>query len=213
MNPYIKIPSQKHEDLIMRVYRGHYATPHAHTNIYLDLSPLKYRMSEVKAAAKALSEAYYSTVPVDTIVCLEGTEVIGGFFSEELTRAGVISKNMHKTMYVLSPETDTSGRVIIRDNLQLWVKGKNVLLLMGIIQTGTTIRYAVDSLRYYGAELVGVSAVFSEASKIDGLPVTSLFTRAELPDYQYWKAEECPLCKAGQQVEAVCNGYGITPLK
>ena len=213
MQPYSKIPSSKYPDVMIRAYKGHFATPHAHINLYADLSPVKYRLSEAKAAARALSEVYYSTTPVDTIICLEGTEMIGGFFAEELTKAGIISKNMHKTIYVLSPESDASGRLIIRNNLEQWVRDKNVLLLMGVISTGTTIRYAVDSLRYYGAELTGIASLFSEATKIDGLPVTSLFTRAEMPDYHYWKPEDCPLCRAGEQVEAVCNGYGITPLK
>ena len=38
-----------------------------------------------------------STV-VDTIVCIDGCEIIGAFLAEELTRAGVYSRNAHQTI-------------------------------------------------------------------------------------------------------------------
>ena len=42
--------------------------------------------------------------PIDTIVCLDGCEVIGAFLASELSRSGVLSTNAHKTIYVVTPE-------------------------------------------------------------------------------------------------------------
>ncbi len=213
MEQYKKLTSQRVHDVILRVIPGHFATPNSHVNYYMDMAALKSRMTEARAAAKALSEVYYTSHPVDTIVCMDGTEVIGAYLAEELTRVGVMSMNKHKSLYVLAPEYDMSGQMIFRNNLQQWIKDKNVLLLLASATTGKTVALAVESLKYYGAEIVGISALFSVATKIAGLPVYSLYTPADLPDYAAYTHENCPLCKKGIRVDALCNGYGYTPIR
>ena len=36
-------------------------------------------------------------------------EVIGAYLANKLTKAGVLSKNAHQTMYIASPEYDPAG--------------------------------------------------------------------------------------------------------
>ena len=55
---------------------------------------------------------------------MEGTEVIGAFLSEELTRSGVLSKNMHKTIYIVRPEFNNNSQIIFRDNTAPMIKDK-----------------------------------------------------------------------------------------
>ena len=213
MEKYIKLTSQRYQDVALRVIPGHFATPNSHVNYYMDMAAIKSRMTEARAAARALSEAYYSSHPVDTIVCMDGTEVIGAYLAEEMTSVGVISMNRHKSIYVLTPEYNSSGQMIFRNNLQEWIKDKNVLLLLASATTGKTVAQAVETLKYYGATIVGISALFSVATKIAGLPVHSLFTPADLPDYTAYNHDDCLLCKKGKRVDALCNGYGYTPLR
>ena len=212
MEQYVKLTSQRIHNVVLRVIPGHFATPNSHVNYYMDMAALKSRMTEARAAAQALCEAYYSSHPVDTIVCMDGTEVIGAYLAEELTKVGVMSLNMHKSIYVLTPEYNMSGQMIFRNNLHQWINHKNVLLLLASATTGKTVAQAVESLKYYGADIVGISALFSVATKIAGLPVHSLFSPADLPDYSAFNHEDCPLCKKGIRVDALCNGYGYTPL-
>lgn len=75
---------------------------------------------------------YYNVMdkPIDTIVCLDGCEVIGAFLASELSRSGVLSTNAHKTIYVVTPEFNSNGQMIFRDNLKPEIYGKNVLLLL-----------------------------------------------------------------------------------
>ena len=61
---------------------------------------------------------------VDTIVCLEGTQVIGAYLAEELTRAGVLSTNAHKTIYVITPEYNSNSQMVFRENILPMVRGK-----------------------------------------------------------------------------------------
>ncbi|MCI6174667.1 MAG: phosphoribosyltransferase [Clostridiales bacterium] len=212
MENYRKIASKEFPDVILRVVPGHFVTPNSHVNYYLDMTAIKSRMTEARAAAKALSSIHYYTTPVDTIVCLDGTEIIGAYLAEELSKAGVISMNAHKSIYVLTPEYSAAGQMIFRENLQPWIRGKNVLLLLASATTGTTIVRAVESLRYYGAAISGLSAIFSIATKIGGLPVYSIFSKADLPDYASYSHEECVLCRNSQKVDGICNGFGLSPL-
>ena len=212
MKNYVKIPSALNTDVHLKVIDGHFVTSHSHTTAFLDFTTMRTRCSEAHGVATLLSMRYSLHTPVDTIVCMDGTEMIGGFFADELTSAGVISMNMHKTTYVLTPEISQSGQMVFKESLLPWIRGKNVLLLLATATTGRTVAQAIETLRYYGAIISGISAIFSVATKICGLPVHSLFTKADLPEYNSWKQEDCPLCAAGVKVDAICNGYGFTPL-
>lgn len=213
MLQYEKLSSNRYPDVTIKIVPGHFVTPNAHVNYYFDLSTMKTRQSEAKAAARALSEAYYATTEVDTIVCLEGTEVIGAYLSEELTHIGVISKNQHKTLYIITPEYDSLGQMIFRENYHPMIKGKNVLVLGATVTTGRFMQRAIESLLYYGATITGVSAIFSAASKVGGLPIHSIFTKQDVPDYAAYDHAHCAFCRQGEPVTAICNGFGVAPLE
>ena len=148
MQDTIKIESKQHPNVALRVIPGHFATPNSHVNYYLDMTALKARQSEASAAAVELSKQIAATTVVDTIVCVDGCEIIGSYLAEELTRAGIYSMNSHRTMYIITPEYATSGQMVFRENLKPMVMGKNVLLLLASVTTGQTIVRAVRALRY-----------------------------------------------------------------
>ena len=201
MKNYVKIQSARYPDVILRAVPGHFITPHAHVNYYLDFTPLKFRSSEAHAAAKALSSVHYFSTPVDTIIALEGTEIIAGYLADELTQAGVLCKN------------SSEGQLIFRDSLLPWIKEKNVLLLFSAITTGSNAAQAIESLRYYGASITGISALFSLATSIAGMTIYSIFSQQDLPDYKAFSADRCGLCESRKPVDAICNGFGYTMLK
>ena len=91
----------------LRVARGHFATNHSHINYYIDISHQKTRLSEAKDVAKELAP-YYNTVPVDTILCLDGTAVIGTCLADALisTRRSV---NSNGAISVLEPEYNANS--------------------------------------------------------------------------------------------------------
>ena len=213
MKNYVKIQSARYPDVILRAVPGHFITPHAHVNYYLDFTPLKFRSSEAHAAAKALSSVHNFSTPVDTIIALEGTEIIAGYLADELTQAGVLCKNAHKSIYVIPPEYSSEGQLIFRDSLLPWIKEKNVLLLFSAITTGSNAAQAIESLRYYGASITGISALFSLATSIAGMTIYSIFSQQDLPDYKAFSADKCGLCESRKPVDAICNGFGYTMLK
>lgn len=210
MQDIIKIESKQHPKVVLRVIPGHFATPYSHVNYYLDMTALKARQSEAGAVAVELSKQIAVTTIVDTIVCMDGCEIVGSYLAEELTKAGVYSMNAHKTMYIITPEFGPSGQMLFRENLKPMVRGKNVLLLMASVTTGQTIVRAVRALRYYGAEITGICAIFSAANSIGGMTINSLFTTADLPDYRKYEPENCSLCKAKKKIDAFANGFGYS---
>lgn len=212
MENYRKITSKVDSNVILRVVPGHFATPNSHVNYFMDMSAIRSRITEAQAAARLLSSHLYYTATVDTIVCLEGTEVIGAYLAEELTKAGVISKNAHKSIYVITPEYSTTGQMMFRGEFAKWLKEKNVLLLMASVTTGTTVARALESLKYYGAEITGVAAIFSIATKVGGLPVQAIFTQEDLPDYLATTHDGCPMCKGRVPLDGICNGFGLSTL-
>ena len=85
-NRIFKVTS-KNSNVPLKIAHGHFATNHSHVNYYIDMTTLKTRQSEAEAAAKALVPHYITNTVVDTIVCLDGTQVIGAYLAQELNRA------------------------------------------------------------------------------------------------------------------------------
>lgn len=208
----IKIYSPKSKKIFLKVIPGHFATSHSHINLYIDLTAAKTRFNEAYETAKVLAAQYMNTVVIDTIICMEGCEVIGAFLAEELTRAGIRSMNKHQSIYIISPEFNTNAQMIFRENLQPLIYGKKVLLLVASVTTGDTIRRNLDGIKYYGGEISGISAVFSAVDAIEGTPVYSIFRAKDLPDYKSYDISSCPLCESKQRLEAIVNGYGYMKL-
>ena len=67
---------------------------------------------------------YLYDMIVDTIVCMEGTEVIGTLLAQELTKGGFMSKNAHKTIYVIKPEFNSNSQMIFKENVRPMVAGE-----------------------------------------------------------------------------------------
>ena len=105
----VKLPTSKSE-LFLRVAKGHFATSHSHINYYIDVTTQKTRLSEAKAVAKELVSAYQHSTIVDTVLCLDGTQVIGTCLANELTKDGFTNMNAHKTIYIVTPSTLPAAR-------------------------------------------------------------------------------------------------------
>lgn len=208
----IKIYSHYNNSVMIRVIPGHFATNHSHITHYIDMTTLKSRQSMARAAAKSIASEYVATTVIDTIVCMDGTEVIGSYLAEELTNSGIMSMNQHKAMYVVTPEFNSAGQMIFRDNLQPMIKGKHVLFLLASATTGRTIERSLECISYYGGIVAGISAIFSANEIIAGQPVHTLFKASDIPEYKTYPHNQCPFCQAGKKIEAIVNSYGYSKL-
>ena len=212
-NKITKYYARKDPNIALKVIPGHFVTNHSHINYYLDMTTMKTRQNEAERIAIAMKD-YYNVMgkPIDTIVCLDGCEVIGAFLASELSRSGVLSMNAHKTIYVVTPEFNSNGQMIFRDNLKPEINGKNVLLLLASATTGKTVRTSIECIEYYGGMLQGISAIFSAVDSIAGHKIDALFHAEDIPDYKAFANGSCPMCMKDQAVEALVNGYGYSEI-
>jgi orotate phosphoribosyltransferase len=208
----VKIYSKASKKVAIKVMKGHFATNHSHINYYIDMTTLKARQNEAQAAAEVLARQYENTTYVDTIICMEGCEVIGAYLAQALTSAGIMSMNAHQTIYVVSPEEHAGGQLIFRDNMQFMIKGKHILMLFANATTGKTIHRALECVQYYEGNVVGIAAVFSAVSKVHDMEVHSIFTAADIPDYRTYEVSRCPHCQAKEKVDAMVNSYGYSKI-
>lgn len=203
----------KRKNLFLRVALGHFATSNRHTNYYIDVVSQKSRLSEAKAVAEELASYYYADTKVDTILCLDGTEVIGACLANFLTKSdNIVNFNRHKSIYVVSPEYTNSNQILFRDNIVPMIKDKNVMILAVSVSSGKTVLAAIDAVRYYGGNVTGISSIFATEKDCIGYPVHSIFDPKDLDGYGVWRPHECPFCKQGEKLDALINSHGYSKL-
>lgn len=202
------IESKRNSKITIGIIPGHYATNHSHVNYYVDMTSVKTSMKTAKAAAEQLAGEFHN-IYVDTVICLEGTEILGAFLAETLSQGGI---NHAKDINVITPELNAVGQMIFRDNTQKMIWSKRVLVLISSASTGKSINRAIECLQYYSGELVAVGAIFSAIDSVHGIEVKSLFTDSDLPSYENFASNDCPLCKQGIRVDALINSFGYSKL-
>lgn len=228
----IKVKAKVNSDIELSVMPGHFSSDRFHVNYYIDMSNLKMRMSEAQKVAKAMAQQYIKKVnidsrytsqlieagslsalganvkPVDTIICMDGCEVIGAYLAEELTKAGLPNHTQHNSLYVVTPEFDNRGQMVVKKNIKDMIKGRNVLVVLASAMSGHTITKAIGTILAYGGKVTGLSVIFGNVAEVDGYPVYSVFSHEDLPNFRLSQPEDCPDCKAGKKLDAVVNSYG-----
>ncbi|MBQ2892570.1 MAG: orotate phosphoribosyltransferase [Oscillospiraceae bacterium] len=196
----------------LRYAKGHFATNHSHINYYIDITYQKTRLSEAKESARELVSHFINNTPVDTILCLDGTAVLGTCVAEELTKTGFCTLNQHQSIYVIEPEYNANSQIIFRENIVPMIRGKHVLILMASVTTGFTAQRSIEAINYYGGTAVGIAALYRAVDEVAGYTVRSVYSVGDLPDYESYDYRECPYCKKGRRIEALVNSFGYSAL-
>ena len=208
----ITIPARCNRKIELRAIPGHFATNHSHINYYLDMTPIKCRHIESQLVAKEMVKKYQNNTAVETIICMDGCEVIGAFLAEELSKSGIMSLNAHECINVVTPEINASGQIIFRDNTIGFVENKHIILLLASATTGKTIQQSIEGIRYYGGIVEGVSALFSATTNVAGMNVDAIYNSSDVKGYQTFKPSECPHCQAGERLDAIVNSFGYSKI-
>ena len=199
-------------DVSLNVAKGHFATRNSHTNYFVDVTRQQSCIKDAEAVAQQLAQRLTQQMMVDTILCMDGTRVIGTCLAQRLTQGGFRSINAGKEIYVLRENVGTNGKLIFRDNARFMLEGKNVLLLLASVTTGGTVRRGIECVKYYSGNVAGIAAIYSHQKEIDGIPITSLFDTNDLPGYASYLPEECPMCRERQELDAVVDKFGYSAL-
>lgn len=209
---FVELKSKRNPKARINILKGHFATSNSHINTYIDISTVKTKHHNAREAAKLLAAEYLTNTMIQAIVCLDETEVIGTFIAESLSDSTTMSFSYGNNIAVITPELSQMGQILFRDNKQEDVKNHQVLILAASLTTGTTIHRAIESVLYYGGRVSGISAIFSAVHKVAGMEVKSIFTSADIPDYQAYPPHNCPLCREGKRIEAIVNSHGYSKI-
>lgn len=177
MGQETKIRARDNDKLALKVTKGHFSSDRFHINYYIDMTTLKMRQEEAEQVAKSMvkryvnrvdlsgligvgaeelkhySKAFASKTPIDTIICMDGCEVIGAYVAKELSELGVTTTNIHKTTYIVTPEFDSAGQMVVRDNIKHMLKDKHVLVVLATAMSGRTILKSIRCIESYGGIL------------------------------------------------------------
>ncbi len=199
-------------DVTLRVAQGHFATRNSHTNYFIDVTRQQSCLQEADAVAQQLAQRLASSTMVDTILCMDGTRVIGACLARKLTESSYNSVNSGKEIYLLRENVSAGGKLIFRENARFMLEGKDVLLLLASITTGSTVEKGMRCIQYYGGSVAGVASIYSHLKEVSGTPVVSLFDTEDLPGYASYPQQDCPLCREGKEVDAIIDKYGYEKL-
>ena len=210
-NRQIDITAKNNSNVRLGLIPGHFATNHSHVNYFVDMTTTKTEYRAAREAARELAKFYAHNKQIDTILCFEGTEMIGAFLARDLCENGG-GMNGGTDISVITPETNMNNQMIFRDNLQKKIYGKEILLLMSSISTGKSINRCVECLQYYSGKLAGVAAIFSAVPEYNGIKIDSVFSLEDMPEYKSVIPSECPLCASGAKVDAIVNSFGYSKI-
>ena len=87
-------------------------------NHYLDLDNLKTSSVVAREVARELAVPYLAHNNVDTIVCMEKTEVIGAYLAEELSRNGTTVPKTRGEIHIISPLCNVNRNLTFKNNMQ-----------------------------------------------------------------------------------------------
>ncbi|NLV88853.1 MAG: phosphoribosyltransferase [Tissierellia bacterium] len=202
----------------MDVIPGHFSTKHYHTTHYLGLSNLKTNVKVASDVAVEMALPYLASTLVDTIVCIEGTDVIGAYMARELMQEGTSVVNAGRDIHVLTPTVNINRKLVFQTNTQELIFNKNIILLVSLMARGVTVNSVLECLAYYGGKVVGISTLFNTLPEshefgnrtlFKNIEVHSLFTDKDIPGYKISSPSECEDCKEGRGLDAIVleDGY------
>ncbi len=211
---FIEFHAHDDQKIVLSAVPGHFATSQSHINYYVDVTSMKVKTKEAQEAARHLCTKMRNKVEmIDTIVCMDGTQVLGAFLAEELEKSHIKMSRHQETIRVVCPEVNSVNQLLFRENIKPSIQGRKIFLLIATMSTGETVRQSMECIEYYGGEIVGVSSIFSTRERVDSTKVFPIFTIEDLPGYETYKPADCPFCKKGIPVEAMVNGFGYSKLR
>lgn len=212
-NKTFTVPLIKNPIIKMNVIPGHFSTSQFHISHFLDLYDLKTNATLARDVAVELAMPYLTSTLVDTIVCMEGTEVIGAYLAEELLQEGTSVINSGKEIHVVTPMSNINRKLMFQTNMQELILNRSIILLVSSISSGTTVNSALECLSYYGGNVVGISALFNAYQDAPEQEIYSMFTSEDIPGYRIFSPGKCDMCKDGHKLDALIIHDGYTKIQ
>ena len=103
----VKFYAKDDNTITLNATPGHFATSSSHINFYIDVTRLKVRANEAREAARSIkNKMLHHVTTVDTIVCMDGTEVLGAYLEKDISQ---ITTNMRLFISCLRKSTASTS--------------------------------------------------------------------------------------------------------
>ena len=156
-----------------------------------------------------MSSNLATAAPIDTIICMDGCEALGAYVADKLSGYGVSTNNEFGTYNIITPDFDDSGAMIVTDDIQKMLKGKNILILLATAMQGKTLGRVLSTVTEFGGRIIGISVIFAMVDNLDGYPVNAVFSKEDLPDFTLDEDKNCDLCAKKVPIDGIITRYGL----
>lgn len=134
-------------------------------------------MKRIREVAKQVSEDYKNR-NILLVAVLKGAVNTLAVFSQELS---VNAPMDFMSLSSYGSGTQTSGQIKVREDLSTDVRGRDVLIVEDIVESGRTLAWLVDELKSRGANSVKVFALLSKPA-LREVEVQIDYTGFEIPN-------------------------------
>lgn len=170
-----------------------------HGSAYLNPHRLFQHPSTIWRVAQDLIDA----IPTDVIASTEVVSgpVMGGALLAH-TMAGLIDGRRplsHPQSYFAPLSIDDRGTLVLRDFYRGVVKGRRVLLVDDVRNTGKTFERAKALIEEAGGSVIATAQICDRLEAMVDLGVPNI-AMAEYPAPENFPAERCPLCESGTPI-------------
>ena len=132
--------------------------------------------------------------------------------ASELTKAGYTNMNAHQTIYVVTPEHTTGSQLLFRENTAPMIAGGTYWCWRRPLPPASPCRGAVEAIRYYGGDPVGIASIFASVKECAGYPVASIFDPRP-SRLRNLRLPQLPVVQAGgKKIDALVNSFGYSSL-
>jgi hypoxanthine phosphoribosyltransferase len=128
---------------------------------------IRFSAAEIAMRVDEMASELAGKLPADTLVVsvLKGSFVFAADLIRALSRAGANWSMDFLTLSSYGTGTETSGRVRIVRDIVDDVRGRDVLLVDDILESGLTLSFAKDLLKERGAARVWVCTLLDKPAK------------------------------------------------
>lgn len=188
---------------------GHFVyTGGEHANTYVNKDAIYARTKLVSMLCIELAGRFIDD-DIDVVV----GPAIGGVILSQWTAYHLSALSGREVCAVYAEKYN--DEFVIRRNYPTLVKGRRVLVVEDIINSGFSAFKTIDAVRNIEGKVVGLGALCTYGrvtrEQLGSPRFTALINLPEIqPDVHMWEADECPLCKAGVQLNTNV-GHGGKP--
>lgn len=145
--------------------------------------PVLFSASEIKERVETLAAEIAGKISGDFLIVslLRGSFIFTADLVREMYAIGVHPQIDFMTLSSYGERTTSSGDVAIGRDIADDVKGRTILIVDDILETGRTLTYAMELMKQRGASEVKLAVLLEKPGKLEA-PVKADFVGFSIPD-------------------------------